>query len=193
MTGTTWREEAAARKAAAQAVVDRLGLNVVAEFVPFSKSRNAKPNPKASCDIQLNWRVTLRCRERDVLTTDYQAGIAHCPSYKQSMGGGFTQDEWDAILFECECGKAARPFRNIGYISGGAPILPDPLDVLYSIAMDSDAIDFTFEDWAGNYGFDPDSRRAEAIYKVCLDHAIRLRQAVGDDGLRQLREAFQDY
>ena len=73
-------------------------------------------------------------------------------------------------------------------------ILPDPLDVLYSIVSDSDVLNYsTFEDWAENLGYDPDSRRAESTYRECLKHAIALRVAIGSDGLDRLQAAFQDY
>lgn len=42
-------------------------------------------------------------------------------------------------------------------------------------------------------GYDPDSRKAEAIYKACLEIALKLRNALGEDGLAKLREAAQDY
>jgi hypothetical protein len=34
---------------------------------------------------------------------------------------------------------------------------------------------------------------AEAIYNACIDIALKLRSAIGESGLSELREAFQDY
>ena len=51
----------------------------------------------------------------------------------------------------------------------------------------------TFEEWAGDFGYDLDSRNAEKIYRACLDNALKLRAMLGNDALDKLRELFQDY
>jgi len=163
-------------------VIRHLGLTVKSEFIPFTKSRNAEEKFPS-----LNWRVTLVRHGRDVLTTDYSAGCAHCPSYKQ--GARWTL-EYDAIIRgECELGRAL-----VKYSRPGVKIEPDAIDVVHSLAMEADTLDHaTFESWAGDLGYDADSREAEKTYRACLESALKLRSALGDDGLRQLREACQDY
>lgn len=160
-----------------------LGLEVSSEFVPLSRSRNAgKKSPT------LNWRVTLTKAGRPVLTTDYSAGSAHAPSYQRPA----TADSAAAVRYECEHG---RPDRE-GWVGakGRGPILPDPVDVLYSLVSDASVLDYpTFEAWAGAWDFDPDSRRAEGIYRECLELALRLRGAVGEEGVRKLAEATEGY
>jgi hypothetical protein len=86
----------------------------------------------------------------------------------------------------CETGRAGN--------FGARVKAPDIRDVLYSLSMDADVLESaSFEDWASNFGYDADSRKAEGIYQACLKIALQLRQLVGDAGLAQLREAFQDY
>lgn len=175
--------------------IARLGLTVSAEFVPFSQSRNAKPDARPG-ERSLNWRVTLKHNGRDVLTTDYSAGIGHCPAYKASarrLGNANSLLRAQFIEWETENGKEShtnefqRPY-------GIKPILPDSSDVIYSLVSDSDVLDCsTFEEWAGNLGYDPDSRKAEAIYRACLEIALKLRNSIGDAELSALREAAQDY
>lgn len=146
-------------------------LDVTSTFVPFSQSRNANKHRS------LNWRITLTKSGRDVLTTDYGVGCGRCPSYK----GYVTQD----VVDECETGRA-RVRRK--------PILPNTVDVIASLVLDADVLNYpTFEEWAQSFGYDDDSRKAEATYRACLSHALALRGAVGDVGLRTLQEAFQDY
>lgn len=184
-----------------QEAMTALGLSVSAVFVPWSKSRNF--DPKAGPDKRsLNWRVTVHhaapqagergIGAREVLTTDYGAGIAHCPSYKQ--GASWTVDYAAAIEHETETGKAALAFvRPQGALLGRA-LMPDAADVLASLAMDAGAIDSaTYEEWAGDYGYDPDSRKGEAIYRACLETALKLRAALGDAGLQTLRDAAADH
>jgi len=193
-----------------QATVDRLGLKIRAEFVPFSRSRNADKDPKRNiAKRSLNWRVTLvrqpaggaqmhgaplnaSAPAREILTTDYSAGVGHCPSYKQ--GARWTLDYATLIEHETETGCTARPMNGINFISKGAPIEPKALDVLYSLVLDSSVLDASsFEDWATELGYDTDSRSAEATYRACLELALKLRAGLGDAAMAELREAFQDY
>jgi hypothetical protein len=174
-----FQAESKAREEAFQAYVNELGLIVESTFVPWSQSRNAKPNPKTP-DYSLNWRVKLMHKGRVILETDYGAGQAHCPSYKQKLSGGYTLGEAEAIRFECEIGKAK---------IGRKPILPDSLDVIGCLAQDADCLDSpTYEEWASNLGYDEDSRKGEAIYRLCLEHALKLRAALGEKALEKLRE-----
>lgn len=154
-----------------------LGLTIESEFVPWSKSKRAgEPEPS------LNWRVTLKRGGRPVLTTDYSAGQAHCPSYNARP----TVYSKDAVRYECESGKRSGFQRR-------ELLLPDLADVLACLATDAEAHFATFEEWAGSFGYDPDSRKAEAIYRACLGIALKLRQGLGEDGLRRLWEAVEDY
>ena len=68
--------ETAQRKAEIAATLESLKLSVDARFVPFSQSRN-----KAEKHKTLNWVMTVKRDGRDVLTTDYMAGMAHCPGH----------------------------------------------------------------------------------------------------------------
>jgi hypothetical protein len=176
-------------------------LVLTATFVPWSCSRNKdskddRGNPSRS----LNWKVTIM-RGTETLqkrmiadSIDYMAGIGHCPSYKP--GTRWTLDYTALIAWECENGckgvQSAYDYKRIS--AKGKNIKPELRDVLYSLAMDASVIDYAcFEDWASEYGIDPDSRKGEAIYRDCLKTALGLRNALGEAKLAQLREACQDY
>ena len=62
---------------------------------------------------------------------------------------------------------------------------PTAYDVLASIALDADCPP-TFEEWAREYGYDPDSRRAHASYTACASHALALRQFFTSEELAEL-------
>ena len=181
-----------------QATVDRIGLTIRSEFVPFSQSRNKDADPKRNINKRsLNWRVTLvrtpiNSPSRDILTTDYSAGVGHCPSYKQNAR--WTLDYAALIEHETETGRAATTRAGLGVKLKGPAITPNPLDVIASLVMDSSVLDeSSFEDWASSLGYDTDSRAAESIYRACLDIALKLRNGLGEANLAALREAFQDY
>lgn len=168
-------------------VAAELGITMHAEFVPWSRSRN-----KAEKEPSLNWLVFLSRHGRQFLATDYSAGCGHCPSYKQLDR---RQIMADTIEWECENGRKAFRIDSIDRIMGTSkPIMPQMRDVLYSLAMDSSVLDeSSFEDWVSSLGYETDSRKAESIYRACLSIALKLRSALGEDGLNQLRAACQDY
>lgn len=205
-----------------------LGVTVESVFVPFSQSRSKGQNMP-----NLNWSVTVKRNGREVLTTDYSAGLAHAPGYKAKAAPSNFQPRGyhvrdrdgnkkyrsatpaealaqfrDALArAECESGVKMR-LERWGTIPGfepdtartpeggrrRVPVEPNPVDVLYSLVMDSDVLDTGgFEDWAANFGYDTDSRQAESIYRACLELALKMRAAFGSDGMAALQSAFQDY
>ncbi len=59
---------------------------------------------------------------------------------------------------------------------------PIPLvDVLDSLRMDAMGADQSFEDWAGEYGMETDSRKALAMYEQCRDVLNSLRRYSAED------------
>lgn len=67
--------------------------------------------------------------------------------------------------------------------SRGKDLLGDSLklsDVLGSLQCDYIQDGETFESWAEEFGYDADSRRAEATYKACLQESYSLRNLLGD-------------
>lgn len=157
-----------------QQIIEQLGLTTKSRFIPYSQSRNA-----GGAQPSLNWEVTVLKDGKPIATVDYMAGLGHCPSYKYPL----TVAKLQAVDRQCETGT----YR-------GRKINPDAVDVLASLAMEADVIDYaSFEDWAESFGYDPDSREAEKVYNACMDTALKLRSALGDDGLNQLKEAANDH
>ena len=174
----------------------KLGLTVESNFIPFSQSRN-----KAEKSPSLNWIVTIKRNSREILTTDYMAGMGHCPSYNKKPPAAWDRPNrfWNPLVcgFECETGFAISPvvsWRRDFVADRKKPILPDPESVIHSLVMDSSVLNHGgFEEWASDYGYDTDSRSAESTYRACLEIALKLRAAIGDAGLEQLQTAYQDY
>lgn len=173
-------------------------IRIDSVFVPYSQSRNAgQPYHKAN----LNWTVTLVCNERPLLSTDYSAGIAHAPCYKSKLlerfarGGGLTLATEGIVKMEVETGRAAV------FVAGmwrdhmrGASIKPNSEDVMASIIMDCDVLNYrSFEDWADSFGYDTDSRKAFAIHQTCLEMALKVRNGLSDEAYQALVIAAQNY
>lgn len=174
-------------------ILERMGVGLVAAFVPFSQSRN-----KGEKQPSLNWRVTLRYGNRDVIETDYMQGCAHAPAYSRPVT--FTngkRDQWStdrAIASECETGRRAASVNGAGYVTVGKARIPPPnvADVLYSLLQDASALDSGgFPEWCADMGLDDDSISALATYDACIDVAVKLRGAFGDKTLSDLRDLFE--
>lgn len=167
-------------------LIARLGLTMTAEFVPLSKSRNAGHWES------INWRVTLTRRRppgaSDLsITTDYAQGIGHLPK-------AFKVDARRTVYLQDQIDYALETGSGGGAPLGGKLKPPSIEEVLYSLLMDGNAIDYpSFEDWAEETGYSGDSRKAEAIYRKCLETGLKLRAMIGDAALAELTEAFQDY
>lgn len=184
----TQPKDTAAERAA---FIQSLGFEYSASFVPFSQSRNAHEKTPS-----LNWRVTIK-RGNQSLTTDYMQGCAHIPNYKQSREAWYTA----YIAKVCELGRYMQrvSYESVDSVFGTIhyrePVpVPRLEDVLYSLVMDSDVLDYpVFEDWADSYGYDKDSRKGEQIYRACLEIGLKLRALIGNDSLERLRDLYQDY
>lgn len=182
--------EIAARDLAA--LVAELKLSADCVFVPFSASRNAAENWQS-----LNWRCTIKRDGRPITgleAVDYGQGVAYCPAHKAGANRfPCKSDLARAIALECETGKRAKPdFGGKPYASSDRIAPPTAAALIESLARDSDVLEYArFEDWAADLGFDPDSRKGEATYRVCLAQSLALRAAVGNDNLEKLRDLAQ--
>jgi hypothetical protein len=180
---------------------DQHGVTMTAAFVPYSQSRSAKALPDGKPWRSFNWRVTLARAGRVFLETDYSAGSGHAPAQKAGrailMHSGYSEGVAREMLTEWEIEHG---FPGIWFSacihrqSRAAPIMPDLADVLYSLSSDASVIDYGgFEQWASEFGYDTDSRKAEGIYRACLECALKMRNALGEAGLEALAAAAQDF
>lgn len=182
------------------ALMAREGLTVAATFVPFSRSRNADATTSDGRPwVTLNWRVQLVKAGRNMIETDYSAGSAHTPAYNAPASLFVTahmperraREELEA--WECENGFAGHyligTIRRRGPSSAYPPLMPDPVAVFSSLLTDSDVLNYSgFEEWASSFGYDPDSRKAESIYRACLEIAVKLRNGLGEAVLTEAME-----
>lgn len=71
---------------------------------------------------------------------------------------------------------------------------PKPLnidDVLYSLVLDSQFSNETFDDFCDNLGYNSDSMKANEIYRACQKNTKKVGTFIKD--LEQAGELFQDY
>lgn len=187
------------------------GITFNAEFVPQQLSRHS-----AEKDPSINWRVTITRGERGI-ATDYTQGIGHVPGWPQYYKLSRALEKHQHLLGELASKKGKYLVSTLNGSKQLTPAttaqlehwlfgesgrfnarevalpLPDFADVLYGLLRDSDAYDSdAFEEWADNYGYDTDSRKAEKIYEACRETARDLRRVLGQKLIDEARELTQE-
>lgn len=113
---------------------------------------------------------------------------AGAPSYVEDKHG---MDWWDVTL-HLDGRRMAVPF-GMGYGHGGAQ--PTAHDVLSAVLSDASGVENArgdFEEWAGEYGYETDSRSAERTYKQTVRQTEKLNVFLADKYETYLWETEQD-
>jgi hypothetical protein len=65
---------------------------------------------------------------------------------------------------------------------------PKLAEVLNCLASDASGVENArnFEEWAAEYGYDTDSRKAEKTYLICCEQRDQLRELLGNAGFESL-------
>lgn len=109
-------------------------------------------------------------------------------------------EERDPTYWECKLlapNKKAMPFEySMGpahYVDSrtswqkSKPIPPEILGILGSLQGDIVPFGTSFQAWCGDFGYDTDSRKAEDIFKKCLDNTAKLVTLLGVNGVEELQ------
>lgn len=125
------------------------------------------------CD---EYRITFT-RGTVEIKTDYYMGTGHRKPVKgaptdSGRGNTLFREQWEKKYFK--------------------PIPPMAADVLYSLILDASAIDESFEDWAANFGYDTDSRKALSTYNQCCEIGQKMRRLFTSDEREKFAELTQD-
>ena len=93
---------------------------------------------------------------------------------------------WTCAFFLERAGQSRNPPPDLvtRYSMGSAHREPPKCDdVFYCLASDATSYDGThnFEEWAADFGYDTDSRKAERAYRIIAEQAKALRAMLGKD------------
>lgn len=171
-------------------VANQLQVTMACKFVPWSKSRNSEEDAPS-----LNFEITLSRKGR-TMKVPYTMGPGHCRS--DLIPGGIKKAvNHKMIEMECETGLAYRETHHgiAANIARGSHPGPSIADVLWSLSTDAYVLDHpSFEDWAADYGYDVDSRKAEALHRECIKTALAFRAVIGgDEGMKLIADAGENY
>lgn len=160
----------------------------------------------------ITYAVTLVKDGRAVWSGPYKLGIGHVKIPKKTPAvdawtntpetRGFT-DEERAHLFTMQTrphvqfkGESIRiQARLCAKLALFQKVSPKLADVVHSLLSDGAAFfdGQSFEQWAGDFGYDTDSRKAEETYRACDAIGRQLIRGLGRETVEKLREAAQDY
>lgn len=174
--------------------IEKHGLSMTAE------PRNNNPNMDSNTEMD-HWLCGLRrpgmTAPKDAFWVPFSQGIGH-RRWKVNPSRVLDWTDHDRKRFGY---KPGGPVSHL-FLSqrtlwaeqvAAALIEPAPprlADVLDCLASDANGYDNSrnFEDWASDYGYDTDSRKAEATYRIVAEQAKGLRYFLGDNAYRELIE-----
>ena len=160
------------QKKAIDALLQENNITYIARYVGETVRDN-----EWQCDA---WRASFAAG-KSRFETDYYTGLGHRKPVKGA---------------ENRIGSKY-PKSSIGYAAWQKayvkPIAPCPADVLYSLVLDSSAIDTSFDYWCSDYGYDADSISALNTYQACCKIAKELRQVFTNAQIETLRGLLEDY
>ena len=118
---------------------------------------------------------------------EYSCGIGHRieldrfkrEAFQKLMNRNPAKNKANLLMYIDELKKVSKP----------KPLNID--DVLYSLVLDSQFSNETFDDFCDNLGYNSDSMKANGIYRACQKNSKKVRTFIKD--LEQAGELFQDY
>jgi hypothetical protein len=107
------------------------------------------------------------------------------------LGHAF-QDTWEHDLWSVTLtgpDGASETFRyrtGVGHRRDGEAVDPPMADVVHCLISDGQACLQDFEEWASDLGYDPDSRKAYAVWVECCETGHRLARVLDIEPLQNL-------
>lgn len=142
-----------------------------------------------------------------VWTGDFRLGVGHVKAasydqlettkYRWNSAAKLTADEENCshhwargAVFKKEPRVMQLQANTAAKLAVIQKVAPSLNSVMSSLLMDGSAFfdGERFEDWCANFGYDSDSRKAEATFKACDDIGRAISRAVSRDELTGLRE-----
>lgn len=149
------------------------------------------PSMENSRDTMINYFVILKHEDR-MMTLYFSTGLGwvekRCRVPKVQERSGYTWQSASMVSYDKKhkCfirtewgGKRHNADDGNGQFSNFRIKKPTVADVLDCLASDASGADQGFEDWAGDLGYDTDSRKAEETYKTIQRQTKELRKLIG--------------
>ena len=107
--------------------------------------------------------------------------------------GFTTKDNWNANQYKVTIKNNDKRFTIDYYMGLAHKEAPKLSDVLYSLIMDSDALNMDFNEWCDMLGYDVNSIKDLKTYKLCIKNGQKLHGLFTDEDITSFKELLQDY
>jgi hypothetical protein len=171
-----------------------LGLSIESSAprgeVEPAQSKESKPWPHIAYD------VTLKRNGKPIWSGPYKLGVGHVKGMPVKRVTLADQERLDPIGYASRSAyDEAAQARVAASLAQSQKVSPKLDDVLHSLLMDGSAYfdAQSFEDWCNDYGYDSDSRKAEATWKACDEIGRNLARAFTPSELSDLREVASNH
>ena len=149
----------------------------------------------------VSYEVTITFKGKEVIRTTYRMGLGFV-DIKKARPDSFAQrwsDEDQEMIYTWERKPYAkfqdkqRQANIAAKLARRQNVTPALAEVLHCLLMDGEAFfnAQSFEDWASDFGYDSDSRKAEEIYRKCDATGRKLAQ-LPREVLEQVRQLTAD-
>ena len=127
---------------------------------------------------------TTETRLKDFIQANKLTMTAQWADHNPHMADSANMDHWKVKIRKGKQSMSLYFSKRFGH-HGKEPQLDEVLDCLASDASSTEnAMDF--EDWASEFGYDVDSRKAEKSYKTIEQQKAKLLNLLGDEAYQQL-------
>lgn len=185
--------------------LEALGLSLAVLTGPIGTVKDSWPS--------IGYTLELSYQGRRVWTGDYSLGVGyvqipkagkHEQEYRQFARLDLDREE-ESMLITLQRNPhptwknpaTALPIQAAvcAKLAKAQKVKPILADVLHSLMLDGGPHfnHENFEDWCGNFGYDSDSRKAEATYNICRETGRALAQGIPARTLGKVRKLLQDY
>lgn len=114
--------------------------------------------------------------------------------------GPTKRDNWECDAWRVTFGKFTTDyFTGIGHRKAfikhqeKRPVAPCAAAVLYSLMLDAEACETSYQDWCDNFGYESDSIKALNAYRACEAIGQELRKTLDHATREAFRSVLQDY
>lgn len=169
-----------------QEFIEKHGITMTADRISARTDHAASNWGKDAC----HYLITLKCGDR-AHVFNYSMGAGHVEKipYRQippDKRRGLTLKDWENTPRPGTRGLTLHQAEYQSYV--WRPATPKLADVLDCVASDCAGFDNarSFEDWASEYGYDTDSRKAERTYSAVREQYMAMEAMLGRDALHAL-------
>jgi hypothetical protein len=145
------------------------------------------PTMDNSLNDMINYHVTLQHEDR-AMSLYFSTGLGWVETLTGKSAQGVTYRKRDKLFLVRRGSTLYDANADRSVVSRYRIRKPTAADILDCLASDCSGIDNArgFEDWASDYGYDTDSRKALATYEQCVKQAAELQRLLGRDAYNEL-------